>query len=545
MRRKLALVLACAMMALCFAACGGTAAPSPSQIPGATAPANVEEGLLRMAFLADFQTMDLAQTTNDYFIPMNVFDRLFEIEVAENGSTSIAGSLCADYTLSEDGLTYTFQLRDGVTFSNGAALTAEDVLYSFSRLLTAGGVNDDIPLEIAGAEALQSGEADVLAGFAIIDDLNFTITLASPNAGFIAELTAPAVSIIDKDTTEAAQNYGIDVNETIGSGPYVITEWATNDHFTLVANESYWGEAPSVRTCIVSIIPDASTQNLMFQNGELDVIDLDWLDSVIVSSTYEVKYADQITARARVALTYFAMNANDEYLSDVNVRKAVQMAINRQSIVDGLYNGYATVLNGIIPKGVVGFNENGTEITYDPEGAKALLKDAGYEEGEVKMEIALDSSSNPNVQLACQIIEQDLEKAGIDAEIVSYDESSWLATRKAGEMCSFIATWTMDYNDPANIMYTFFGNTEKTVIRSLNYADTAVMDRVSAASSIVDDATRYTEYQALEHTIVIDDAAWVPMYSTDHLFCTGDRVANFVPHWAGYSDFSLMGMTLK
>ena len=157
----------------------------------------------------------------------------------------------------------------------------------------------------------------------------------------------------------------------------------------------------------------------------------------------------------------------------------------------------------------------------------------------------MDSSASGNIQLVYQVIHQNLQAIGINAEIKSYDESSWLDLRKSGEMDSFVATWTMDYNDPANIMYTFFGTPEKTRIRSLNYPDTEIMARVAAASGITDDDARMAEYQALEKKIVSDDAAWVPLFGNTHLFAIGERVDSFVPYWAGYSNFYAKDVTLK
>ncbi len=551
MKKFVALILA-ALMLFSLTACAQSnvaveeTAPVESEAAPAPAPAaEVEEGLLRVAAMYDISTMDVAQTTDNYMVPMNIFDRLFEVEVQDNGGTWIVPSLCTGYTPSEDGLTYTFTLREGVVFSNGSALTASDVQYTFERLLTAGGVNDDVPLEVAGAEALKNGEADTLAGFSVISDTEFSITLAAPNAGFIAELTGPAMSVVDKETMEQVANFGIACEDTIGTGPYKITEWVVNDHYTLEYNENYWGEEPSVKKMIVSIIPDASTQNLMYQNGELDIIDLEYLDSAIVESTYKTNYADSIIAGSRVGLTYFALNANNEFLSDVNVRKAVQMAIDVDSIIASVYAGDAIPESGIIPTGVWGHNDALERPAYDVEAAKALLAEAGYAEGEISFELAMDSSSSSNTQLVYQIIQQYLKAIGINAEIATYDESSWLDLRKSGEMDSFIANWTMDYNDPANIMYTFYGSEEKTKIRSLNYADEAIMARVAAASSITDDAARMAEYQALEQKIVVEDAAWVPLLGNMHLFALGERVADFVPYWAGYSNFYAKDVTLN
>ncbi len=532
MKKLMALALAL-MMSLSLVACGG----GESDASGGGAASDVEAGLLRVAALYDITTMDVAQTTDNYMVPMNIFDRLFEVEVKADGSTEIVGSLCESYTVSDDGLTYTFQLKDGVVFSNGSGLEASDVQYTFERLLTAGGVNDDVPLEVLGAEELKSGAADTLAGFKVTSDVDFSITLAAPNAGFIAELTGPAMSIVDRETMGTVKNFGIACEDTIGTGPYKITEWVVNDHYTLEYNDKYWGEEPSVKKMIVSIIPDASTQNLMYQNGELDILDLEYLDSAIVESTYKTAYADRIISGSRVGLTYLAMNANHKYLSDVNVRKAVQMAVDVDTIVASVYAGDAIVENGIIPTGVWGHNDALQRPAYSAENAKKLLADAGYAEGEVSFELAMDSSASSNTQLVYQLIQQQLKDAGIMVEIKPYDESSWLDLRKSGEMDAFIANWTMDYNDPANIMYTFYGSAEKTKLRSLNYADEAIMARVAAASGITDDAARMAEYQALEKKIVEEDAAWVPLLGNMHLFALGERVESFVPYWAGYSNF--------
>ena len=541
MRRFVFVSLICASI-LAMTACGSTRATTPT--PGSNGTA-VEQGVLRVAALYDISTMDVSQTTDDYMVPMNVFDRLFESEVQSDGSTAIVSSLCESHMVSDDGLTYTFTLKDGIVFSNGNALTADDVQYTFERLLTAGGVNDDIPLEVVGAEALQNGEADTLEGFAVIDDTHFSITINTANAGFLAELTSPAMSIVDKETVESAANFGLSCEDTVGTGPYKVTEWVVNDHFTLEYNDKYWGEVPSVKKAIVSIIPDPSTQNLMYQNGELDIIDLEALDSSIVEATYKAQYADKLVVSSRVGLTYFALNENNQYLSDVNVRKALQMAVDADTIVSSIYAGNAMVENGIIPKGVWGFNKDLTRSAYDPEGAKALLADAGYADGEISFELSMDSSASSNLQLVYQVVQQNLQAIGINAGIKSYDESSWLDLRKSGEMDSFIATWTMDYNDPANIMYTFFGSAAKTRIRSLNYSDTEVMARVAAASGITDDAKRMAEYQALEKKIVVDDAAWVPLLGSTHRFAIGDRVESFIPYWAGFSNFYVNDVTLK
>ena len=515
----------------------------PAESTETAAPAEgTEPGLLRTAVLYDISTMDVAETTDDYLIPMNVFDRLFETRPAA-GSSEVVKSLVTDYSVSEDGLTYDFTLREGVVFSNGSALTASDVQFSFERLLKAAKKNTEIPLEILGGEAVMKGEAESLEGFVIRDDTHLSITLAAPNAGFPAELSAPAASIVDAESM--TPGFGKEPAETIGSGPYIVTKWVSNDHYTLVYNEKYRGPEPSVKKLVVRVIADATTQDLMFRNGELDIIDLQNLDSAVVAGTYKTKPADRIVSTPKVGLTYLLMNENNQYLKDVNVRKAIGMAIDVDQIIQGIFLGDAQRENGIIPTGVWAHDYTMKGFAYDPEGAKALLREAGYADGEVKFELAMDSGANTSTQLVYAFISDQLKKVGIEATVSSYEHSAWLAKRSSGEMDSFVARWGMDYNDPANIMYTFFGSEENSKGRSLNYPDREIIARVSAVRSIVDDAERKAEYQALDKKLIEEDAAWIPMYAELHLWCLGNRVASFTPHWAGFTDFYAADVVLK
>lgn len=558
MKKLIGTVLVTALTASVLTGCGsssGAASTASSQTGStpasasaeSTATADGDDKTLHVAFGGDMSTMDVQITSSDYCIPMNIYDRLFEITLNDDGSTQLTKSLCEDYSVSDDGLTYNFKLKEGVKFSNGEDLTASDVLYTFVRNLTVEqGVNYDFVNAIAGADALYNGETDKLEGFELVDDYNFVVTLGAPFAGFLYQLATPACSIYDEQTTEAAgDSFGIDPAVTVGTGPYMVESWTVNSSIILVENPNFWGEAPSATKVEISIIPDASTMNMAYQNGELDIIDLDRIDSSIVESTYKTTYADKLVGVSRVGITYFTLNENLEPFNDVKVRKAMQMAIDRETILNTVYGGSGNLEDGIFPRGLVAHNTEleGT-IQYDPEGAKALLAEAGYADG-FTMELSLDSSANDSVSMMYQIIQQNLEAVGITAEIKSYDESAWLDLRKSGEMGSFIATWTADYNDPDNFIYTFYGTEAKTKARSLNYADTGVMEQVVAARAIVDDATRMQTYKDLEKKIVIEDAAWVPLFSREHLFAISDRVEKYVPNWSGYSDSSFYYVTLK
>ena len=558
MRKRFRLILAAAAAAsLLLSGCGGSTSGDGSdaqteqagnaegtESAGSTSSGTDTSGFLVVPLVADIQTADVHKTTKDYEIPLNIYDRLVDIEVKEDGSSEIVPSLAESWEISGDALTYTFHLRQGVKFHNGEELTADDVEYSFTRQLSVeGAVNTDFLAQIKGASQLLEGTTDQLEGFETVDDYTFTITLSEPYAGFLACLSTPGCSIYNREATEAAgDQFGLDPSVTVGTGPFRLTDWTINDQLVLTRYEDYWKGPSELPGVVIRIVPDTETQRMMFESGELDVVDLDYLPDAV--DDFTTRYPDQIVSGPRVGTTYFTMNQNIEPFQDVRVRKAVQMAIDRQAILDALYGGRGQVENGIYPHGLYGFNSSLPEITYDPEEAKALLAEAGYANG-FEMQIAADSSASDATNQALEIIQAQLGEIGIQAEIQNMDESTWLATRNSGEMGSFMSTWTADYNDPDNFIYTFFGTPENTKLRSLNYSDTEVMERVQKARTIVDADERIAEYQALEEKIVTEDAAWVPMYSRTHSFAVSKRVQGFEVPWNGLSDCYFYGLSLS
>ena len=185
MKRLLSVALSAALLAGVLTGCGGgnTTGSSASAGSGASAEtaASGSDGTLRLAWAADIQTMDVHKTTDNYMVPLNIFDRLFEIENDENGTPQLVNSLAADYTVSEDGLTYDFTLQEGVTFSDGTPLTANDVKYTFTRMISLPeSVQSSMGSMIAGAAELQAGTAQELTGITVTDDTHFTITLTAP-----------------------------------------------------------------------------------------------------------------------------------------------------------------------------------------------------------------------------------------------------------------------------------------------------------------------------------------------------------------------------
>ncbi len=542
--KSVKLICAALTAALCLGGCGSSTAENKAA--GAAPTSSSQSSVLRIALNSDIVSMDVQKTSNDYLVPMNVFDTLVEVVRHDDGSTSIEKSLVSDYEISEDGLTYSFTLQDGVVFSDGTPLTSEDVKFTFERMLTLpDSQQTDYAVAIEGAKELMEGTAQELTGIKVSDDTHFTITLSEPFAVFPAQLAAPSTSILSRSiVTDAGDDFGIVPEKTLGTGPYIVTGWERGSGLTFSVNPRYWGDEPSVKEVSARIM-DASSMDMAFQKGDLDIIDCLMLDSAIVDSVYKTKFKNSIVSVDRLGINYLMLNENVKPLDDPSVRKAIQMAINRQSILDAIYSGDGKLEDGVYPSGCLGYSQsNQGWLKYDPDGARKLLSKAGYPEG-FDMELALDSGAAIANQNVLQIISQNLSDVGINAVIKNYDHASWLDLRNSGEMESFLALWILDYNDPDNVIYTFFGSKDNTVIRSNNYGDEAAIARISAARGIVDPGERMKEYASLEKKLVMDDAVWVPMFSLKHLFVKSDRVADFVPQWAGWSDIYFKGVTLK
>ncbi len=538
--KRIALALVVTITSLCIAACSSG---SDGNVSVASSDGSED---LHIAIISDIVSMDVHRTTNDYLVPMNVFDTLFKVVKNDNGSTSIENSLVEDYEVSVDGLKYDLTLRDGVVFSDGTPLQADDVKFTFERMLTLpDSQQTDYAISIEGAQDLLDGKADELKGITVEDTKHFSITLSEPFSGFLAQLATPATSIYSRSiVTSAGDDFGSVPEKTLGTGPYVIKSWDRGKELVFEYNPRYWGEEPSVKRAVVRIM-DAPSIDTAFQKGDLDIVDCQMIDSDVEESVYKKSYADDIVSVDRLGMNYFMLNEANGPLSDVTVRKAVQLAIDRQSVLDSVYGGDGKLEDGIYPSGCMGYSDGYQGwLSYDPDKARQLLSDAGFASG-FDMEISHDLAAPDDVKSTIDIIAKNLKDIGINVSVKSYDHESWLDLRNSGKMQSFCATWTLDHNDPDNIIYTFFGSKENTVIRSDNYPDDAVIKRIADARAIINQNDRMAEYAALEKKLVKDDAVWVPLFSLKHLFVTGDRVAGFTPQWAGWSDIYFTGVKLK
>ena len=489
------------------------------------------------------------QCTSDFYtIPMNCFDRLVEVKANDDGTSQIVPSLAKSYEVSKDGLTYTFHLNQGVKFSNGADLTSSDVLYTFNRLLTyPKSVNGSIASGLKGAKEVSEGKQKSLegTGIKIIDDHTFEMILEQPYAAFLAQLTAPGASILDEKTTEeAGDQFGIDPEKTIGTGPFVFSSWTFNSALILSANKNCWSGAPACDGLDIKVVPDDETQRMMYENGEIDFLDLDNAQSQIDYFLKSDQYKNQIVEGTRVGIYYISLNEDIKPLDNPKVRKALQMALDRKSILDAVYGGRGQVENGILPHGLIGYNPNLPEIKYDVEGAKQLLKDVGYANG-FDLELDLSSKDDQSGKDLLEIASAMWEQIGVKCTVKTVDDATIQDQKHDGKLGCYQSSWSADFNDPDNFMFTFFGNDANTKFRSLNYKNEDAMQRVTAARAITDETKRIQEYQDLEKLIAQEDAAWIPLFSKQHLYVVSPKVSGFKVSWNGWSNNYYHNVSVK
>ncbi|MEC9488121.1 MAG: ABC transporter substrate-binding protein [Halanaerobium sp.] len=384
-------------------------------------------GTLNLSNNTDWDTIDPAYCSgfDAGAMAVKIFDGLVRFDYYSN---DIVPCLATSWDTSEDGTVWTFYLRKGVKFHNGREVTAHDVKYSFDRLFdpeTASPGTWAFDM-IAGAQDSLDGVTDELTGVKVIDDYTVQFTLSYPFGLFLKHLTLPYALVVPQ---EVVAEYGDRFSEhAVGTGPWKLTKWEHNYELILDANEDYFDGRPYLDRIVYRVIPEPMTSFAEFEAGNLDfssIPDAEW-DRVMSDPEYE-PYIHEMT---ELSTYYLALNCGIEPLDDPKVRRAVSMAIDRQTIIDTLRRGTDTLATGPLPPGIEGYVKR-DPIPYDPEGAKALLAEAGYPDG---FDIEIWSTTSSVTVRMVGAIQAYLKQVGINAEIVKNEWGVFFSAAQKGEV---------------------------------------------------------------------------------------------------------------
>ena len=427
-------------------------------------------------------------------------------------------ALAERWTVSPDGLTYTFHLRRGVTFHNGTPLTAKQVVHTFERALnpaTKGGRAEPL-VPIRGAAEFAAGKATSVSGLEAPNDTTVVITLAQPLAAFPKLLAMPVASIVP-DSTPA--DFG---QHPVGTGPWKFVEWKHDDYLKFARNDKYWGGAPATDTLTARIIPEPSTAVAEFESGTVDILVIPQGETQAWEQTDE-KQAMLQTAPALI-LYYVAINTTRGPLTDARVRQAINYAVDTRTILKQLMGGRGYLAPGVVSPILEGADTSRTRYAYNVARAKELLAAAGHPNG---IDVELWHSQDAVIARLSQAVQGYLNAAGIRTKLVQRDASSAREAARKGETDMTLKTWYADYPDADSFLYPLLYSGSKGPGGNVSfYANPAFDKLVLAARREQDDAKRAALYRSAD-SLAYADAAMVPLFFYNDLYAVQPWIRNF------------------
>ena len=488
---------------------GATTAPATAEPAeeGTESPRTREKGVLRRLF-ADPPTLDPHLTTDatSATIIVEVFGGLVTI----SPDLEVVPDLAENWSVSDDGLVYTFFLRKDAVFHNGKPITAEDFKWSLERAadaITESLVVDQYLGDIVGLKEKLRGEAREVQGIRVIDDHTLEITIDEPKSYFLSKLTYPTAFVLDRENVESGRRW---VREPNGSGPFKLDEYVPGEQMVLVRNPNYHlGPAYLER---VELILSGGTSMLMYESDEIDVTgvgiaDLDRLLDVSNSLNAELQQA-----LPSFSTSYIGMKTTVPPFDDVKIRQALNYAVNREEIANLVLANMVTPAQGILPPGFPAFNPDLEGYTYDPEKAKQLLSESKYADNLSDYPIILTVSGGfgASVDLDLESITHSWQEVlGVVVEFQQTEFATYLQDLHKRRFDMFQIAWIADYPDPENFLDILFHSESSN--NHTAYSNPEVDRLLVQARTERDQATRYELYKQAE-AIIVDEAPWIPLW---------------------------------
>ena len=530
-RRNFLKVAGVGAAALGLAACGGSKSGSTATSGSASSAAGSSTGSVNTAgFTVQYgpnpETLDPA--LNSAVDGANTIITIFEPLLLINENNEVVGGQAESWEASEDGLTWTFTMRDGLKWSDGTDLNAKDFEYSFKRMAnpdTAAPYAETCLGMIDGFDAAQAGDTDALNVKASDDGKTLTIVLSYPCSYFDKMAAFATMSPVQQATVEANGDAWCTSAETfVSNGPYMITEWTPSERIVLSKNPNYvggWDSSKIVSDSItLLLLEDSSASFAAYNSGEAVLIKdvpTDEIPSLTKAEDGGDFYVDTI-----LGTYYVSLNLQRDAFKDAKVRKALSLAIDRDYVANTIMQGTYSTADSIVGPGIVDengyFHDNGNApyISADYEAnmaeAKKLLEEAGYPNGEGYPTIEYSTNdSGYHVPLA-EYLQQVWGDLGITLTINKMEWSAFTAARRAGEYDVARNGWVMDYNDPSNMLDLFCTDNGNNDGKYSNPDFDAAID----ASRVADSAEHFAQLHKAED-ILMEDTGCLPIaYYNDY-----------------------------
>lgn len=467
-----------------------------------------------------------------------IYNRLVEFVP---GNTDIEPALAESWEISEDGLTYTFKLRQGVKFHSNKNFTpsrelnADDVVFSFNRQL-----DKKHPYHQVSNGTYPYFNAmkfpALLKAVEKVDDNTVRFTLTKRDASFLSSLGMDFTSIYSAEYADKMMKAGTPeaVDTTpIGTGPFVFSGYVLDQASRYVAHKEYWKGKADIDRLIFEIVPDATTRYAKLQSGQCDLMDFPNATDI-----EKMKNDPKINLLSQPGLNiaYVAFNTEKAPFDNVKVRQALNLAVDKKSIIDVVYQGNGFAAKNPLPPTIWGYNDGLADSEYNIEKAKQLLAEAGFPEGfETELWVQpVVRASNPNPRRMSEIIQADWEKIGVKAKLVTYEWGDYIKRTKAGELTAGTYGWSGDNGDPDNFLSPLFGTAN---VGNSNYARfshpelDALLEKALGSS---DKAARAKLYEQAQ-VILREQAPWINVAHSINFAPTSKRVEGYKQSPFGYT----------
>jgi peptide/nickel transport system substrate-binding protein len=473
-----------------------------------------------VGLLAEPVTMDPPQITD--LNSTRVIKRMFEgLTAQELGTYKIVPGLAQSWDISKDGLTYTFHLRPNVKFHDGTPLTAEAVKFCFDRQL-----NDQGPFYATGTYPYVKGFLGNVAGVEVVNPGTVQIRLKSPLTPFLQYLAHHSLYIY---SPEALKKWGKDVvKHPVGTGPFKLESWEPGVRVVLTRNDQYWGGAPKIRQAIYVPIIEAQARLSAIKTGEIDMT----MDVPPDSLQDLRKDPDVVVAEANSsAVWYVALNTRHPALKDKRVRQALNYAVQKDAIIRDILKGTAIVATTPLSPVYGPYHEDKTvRYPYDPEKAKALLKEAGYASGfDVTFFVPESGSGMQSPVEMGTVIQANLAAVGVRAKIQTMEWGAYLKKYlDSPDMAEM--SWNPSIGDPDHMMYMLLSSDRfPPAFNAGYYQNPRVDELLRKGRTTIDDRERVPLYKEAQR-LVMEDVPWIFVDHGKQVIVYRKRVQGFKLH---------------